>query len=224
MKKKRIRPLDRKQDISLPEAMREGTRVMRILQKVRTGDVIILSLCGLPPHPPIITPLHKSAFGVSGESTGPSFVYKDLSCPWSRAGLEPTASFNCNSYALGSRVGLSPGDWIEGEPTDLSMATNPMAILLSAYFRTIKILNPKEVDRLPGDSGLREDDIVSFTREHARWGTLHDHSGRIKRIKDDNWMVSKFGTGRLLASPIAEALRHYPETENIRIYRFRKNT
>jgi hypothetical protein len=176
----------------------------------------------MPPHVPITSSLLELIFGDPAQYHGEAFVLREPKDIWTKVGQQPTAGFNCHAYALGERIGLTPADWVEGEPTDLSMDTNPMEILLSVYFETIAILPVSEAHTLAHEQELQRGDIISFVRNRPYWGIVHGHSGRVIRVNDANWMASKLKTGRLLAIPILEALQLYPQTQRIQIYRFQK--
>jgi hypothetical protein len=194
--------------------------VRRTLQKVEGNKVVLLHIEQLPPHPPITSPVLQLAFGDPSEYEGAGFILEDGS-EWSRVGQEPTSSFNCHAYSLGERVGLTPTDWVEGEPTDLSLDTNPAEILLTTYFKRRRALRVNQYDSLIHDLALREGDVLSFTYKVPFWGIVHLHSGRIQKVNRQNWMASKLRTGRLLVTPIPDVLWLYPETQTIHAYRLR---
>ena len=221
MGRKPPRPLNRADDrplSSMPDRrLNTPISIERVLQRAGIQEVILLRIKSLPPLDSITSPLQPLVFGSPAEYRGPSFILQENNA-WSKAGQKPTAEFNCHAYALGKRIGLTAEDWVEGEPTNLSEDTNPMEILLSVYFRRIMALSVSQIDSL---SQAKEGDIISFTLERLYGGTTHLHSGRIKVVNGQNWMASKFRTGRLLVTPIEEALRVYPTTQKICIYRFR---
>jgi hypothetical protein len=194
--------------------------IERVLQRTRGQKVILLHVKQIPPLVPVPGPLQPLVFGDPTQYQGSAFILQEDN-KWSKAGKEPTAGFNCHAYALGERVGLTPEDWVEGEPTNLSENTNPMEALLSVYCRHMKTLPASQADLLSQDSHLKEGDIVSFVLGILCERVNHLHSGRIKLVNGENWMASKFRAGRLLVTPISEALQVYPITEKICIYRFR---
>ena len=223
MKKKGLQPLNRRNDRTLP-SIRDAHNILvkRVLQTIEGKRVILLHIEQLPPHVPITNPLLQLVFGDPLQYEGLGFILEDDS-EWSRIGQEPTPRFNCHAYSLGERVGLTAEDWLEGEPTNLSLDTNPTQILLSVYFRRRRTFDVAQAEVLTQNPGLREGDIISFTHERPNWGIVHEHSGRIRQVNGENWMASKFKTGRLLVTPIIDALQIYPDTRTIHVYRFRGN-
>ncbi|MEK7583691.1 MAG: hypothetical protein AAB490_00465 [Patescibacteria group bacterium] len=221
MKKTELRPLDRRHDILLPSALSShNILVRRVQQWVKGKKVILFKIDRLPPHVPITSPLLELIFGDPTQYTGPSFILEERT-EWVEVGKQPAARFNCHAYSLGERVGLTPEDWVEGEPTDLSMDTNPMQILLSAYFTPFRTLDVAHAHSLVHDQGLREGDVISFTYERPYWGIVHQHSGRVMHVNSENWLTSKFQVGRLIVTSIKDALEFYPDTRKVRVYRFR---
>ena len=220
MKRKLPRPLDRTRDemLGIVDA-RFGVQVRRIKQRVHGRDVILCRMETPMPQVPITKPLHHLIYESSEQYQGPAFI-PEISDEWTRTWQHSVPIFNCHAYSLGTRVGLAPNDWVEGEPTDLSMNTNPTAILLAAYFRQIRTLETAQVAKLVEDQRLCEGDIISFTRERNYWGTVHEHSGKVLKVEGKNWMMSKFMAGRLLVTPIADALELYPKARTLRAYRF----
>lgn len=217
----RIRPLDRRDYRTLPSVFWSGTVVKRVEQRVKKTTVVLFRI----ERTPNITPVPDSKpelhlmLGNPDLYRGKGFILHDGN-RWSEVGREPTASFNCHTYSLGERIGLTPEDWVEGEPTNLSLDTSPMEILLSVYFKLQKTLKCSEASSLISDPDLQAGDIVSFTYTRSHWGVCHLHSGQVKLVNGENWLASKFYIGRLVVTPIAEALSHYPQATAIRIYRF----
>ena len=220
MNRKLPRPLDRTRDKILDIVVaRFGIRVERVKQQVSGHSVILLHIEKPMPHVPITTPLLQLIFGNPEQYEGPAFI-PEASDEWTSAWQNSAPVFNCHAYSLGGRVGLTPRDWVEGEPTDLSMYTHPTAVLLNAYFRKIWTLDVTQGTNLAEDQRLHEGDVISFTRERNFWGTVHEHSGKVVKVRGKNWMMSKFVAGRLLVTLIADALELYPKTQTLRAYRF----
>ena len=222
MGRKPPRPMNRANDqriSSMPDLRHDLLPIERVMQWAGNQRIVLLHIKSLPPPNPISSPLQPLIFGDPAQYQGSSFILKENN-KWSKAGQEPTAGFNCHAYSLGERVGLTPQDWVEGEPTNLSEDTNPMEILLSVYCRLVGKQPVSQIDLLPH---VREGDIICFTIEQLYGGVNYLHSGRIRVVNGQNWMASKFRTGRLLVTPIQEALQVYPTTQKICIYRFRNS-
>jgi hypothetical protein len=221
VKKKRLRPLDRTRDQPLDTVLSvHGVPIHRFMQRAGNEEIILFHVERLGPIPPIAHPLMELIFGDPANYSGSAYIPQGDD-PWVVAGQKITADFNCHSFSLGERIGLTPRDWVEGEPTNLSNDTNPTALLLSVYFRQTRLLEPTQVEKLVRDHGLREGDIISFTYDRPYWGTVHGHSGRIRTVGNENHLRSKFQTGRLADTTIAQALELYPEATTVRVYRFR---
>jgi hypothetical protein len=192
-----------------------------VAQRVKNKEVILFQIEKILKLGPIDDPRFQLVLGNPALYTGSGFILKEPDNPWTQIGQEPTSSFNCHTYSLGDRIGLTPQDWVEGEPTNLSMDTNPMEILLSIYFTILRTLKADEINSLHLDSDLRENDIISFTYKRFDWGIVHQHSGIIRRVNGENWLASKFRLGRLVVTPISEALSYYPQVTKILVYRLK---
>ena len=226
MRKKKIAPMDRTRDQVLTERFMSpycNLPIERILQWVRGQRVILCRIRGKAAIPTCSHPLGKLAAEDASRYHGRAFVLKEPWNRWTELGQEPTASFNCHSYSFGDRVGITPEDWVEGEWTDMALNTNPAEILFSAYFKPIKVLPPCAGSSLVFDRTLKDGDVISFTKQRLGWGTNYMHSGIVQCLGEENWLVSKFSSGRLIAAPIPEIAEVYLECglERIGVHRFR---
>jgi hypothetical protein len=221
MKLRRFVPLDRTKDQTISEMTARGVTIRRTLQRVGTEKLIIIHREHLLPIDSAETNLHHLIFGDPSRYEGSGNIYSDPDDEWTAKGAEMDPRFNCAAFALGEKVGLTPNDWIEGEPTDISEDTNPAEILLKAYFKPIKIVDAtlNAVAPLASDPQIWHDDVVSYTLHRPKWGIVHRHMGKIKIVDNENWLISKFAQSRIVVLPLTEVLQIFPDVEKVRIYR-----
>ena len=106
---------------------------------------------------------------------GPVVEIQDEGWQWCNS--DPR-DFNCHAVAIGSGVGLTPNDWLEGSASSSTLNVNPAQVLLDAYF--VECID------------LKDNDI--FVLRDSKTGNL-SHSGFIRIVDGVSWAVSKFGEG-----------------------------
>lgn len=167
---------------------------------------------------------HKSgtALGPEGDYDWPALlshlnsgvvteVYEP-NCEWSAA---PSMNFNCHALAVGSRIGISPSDWLEGIASDATMSRNPTEILLNRYFEQLRTEEP---DHAGSYFDAREDDVVVLCDSASRHFI---HSATIKSVEGELVAVSKFGEGPILSTSLSLLMKFYAnQFDEVHWYRF----
>jgi hypothetical protein len=219
--------MDRALDETLsPYTTKEQKQIQRSLHKIGGKKVVILHDLNPVPEPQILHPMDNLVFGDPIRFLGEGFIFHEAGNPWAETGILVTNSFNCHAFALGERVGLTPRDWISSVASDATLNTNPMQILLDAYFEEVMgaDYDPMAAMRLAEETSLKEDDVISFSCPAPGKNDLfHLHSGRITRVEDEWWIAGKAGAGRIIVAPILNTLMYYPRLKipgKIRVYRF----
>lgn len=106
----------------------------------------------------------------------PVIPLEDNNWTWSQAC--PT-NFNCHALAIGSQVGLTPDDWLEGSASLVTLHVNPAQLILDRCFQEV-------------DSQVNDDDVVVL--RDTKLDNLV-HSGFLKTLDGTQYVVSKFGEG-----------------------------
>ncbi len=111
----------------------------------------------------------------------------------------PESNFNCHAFAIGSSVGLTPNDWVEGMASPLTLHANPADLLLRSFF--IPTTTIDRTDRSGYESGKESIDNDVFVIHDSRFNHLR-HSGFIKWVDGQPMAVSKFGEGPILITTL----------------------
>jgi hypothetical protein len=136
---------------------------------------------------------------------GPVLEFEDNDWAWCQA--DP-CNFNCHSLAIGSAVGLTPDDWLEGFASESTLYANPTQILLDSFYERI-------------DNEESENDV--FVLADSKTGKLF-HSGFLRNIDGIPFAVSKFGEGPVLATSFTLiSLVFGMSFDEVRWYRLREN-
>lgn len=157
------------------------------------------------------------------------FLLNEPNNPWTKAGGGVGPSFNCHSYAVGERLGLTPNDWLEGSPSPLTDDTNPLDIILKNSFQIVKnySLESDMLNDFPNDTQILAGDIVTIimTSRNAvrRTNVDYIHSGRVTKVRGKNWVSSKFGEGPILVTPLSAIIKEYQGQFNrMSVYRLKQ--
>lgn len=126
---------------------------------------------------------------------GPVVELEPSEWVWSRA---PLQDFNCHALAVGSSVGLTPTDWLEGKASAQTLHENPTRLLLDQFFLPMATQNSGETPLSPPDA-VEENDV--FVLRDSRSDHLI-HSGFIKWIEEEPLAISKFGEGPILITTL----------------------
>lgn len=192
---------------NLVPVIREGRRIGRSASFVDSQPVVVFqksgsALCADDDYdwPDLLTSL----------DCGPVVELEQSDWPWSR---EAAVNFNCHAMAIGSNVGISPRDWLEGVASDATMHRNPTAIILRRFFELTAVRQPNS----PQPDQVREDDVFVFYNA----ATDHFiHSGFIRCLDGVPVAVSKFGEGPILLTSLQLIGRFYSgQYDQIRWYR-----
>jgi hypothetical protein len=218
-KQKRFPPLDRTRDQELSTMESEGVVYRRTLNRVGSHKIIILhkdERRSVEPFRPV-TAFHHLAVGDASQGMNAGVPFEIPGDPWSEAGASGNHRFNCLTYALGDRVGLTPDDWIEGIREVITDWTNPMETLLALYFKQIKVMDVslREMLALTDSQFLQDDDIYSMEGRLKTYGRVVYHAGRICKLSGENYLVSKIGEARLVITPLHVPLSVYPRIYGI---------
>ena len=136
----------------------------------------------------------------------------DPTTEWSAA---PSMNFNCHALAIGSRVGISPSDWLEGIASDATMNQNPTELLLNRYFDQLRIEEP---DHAGSYFDAQEGDIVVLCDSASQHFI---HSATIRFVDGEMVAVSKFGEGPILSTSLELLTKFYAnQFDEVRWYRF----
>ncbi len=142
---------------------------------------------------------------------GPVIELEPSDWSWSS---ETATNFNCHAMAIGSRVGVSPQDWLEGIASDATLDQNPTAIILGRFFHLTSIVEPT---LLRPDSVLEDDIFVFYNAADQHFV----HSGFTRFIDGQLVAISKFGEGPILLTSLELIGRFYEgEYDEIRWYRY----
>ncbi len=143
---------------------------------------------------------------------------------WSRA---DQARFNCHTLAIGSQVGLTPEDWLEGSRSRWTADLNPAQLLLDHFFEPLdcgrshlsESAEPWEISanggqgsRAPVENiasqaeGWCDDDVLVWQDPGS--GNLI-HSGFVRWLDGHLIVVSKWGEGPILLTSLDVLTRFY---------------
>lgn len=144
---------------------------------------------------------------------GPVLELERNDWPWSN---ECAVNFNCHAMAIGSGIGVTPADWLEGIASPATLGENPTDLILKSYFQLLRISSPT-ADKEEGD--LLQDDDVFVLRNTT--DAHYIHSGFVKFIDGDLIAISKFGEGPILLTSVELIKKFYwGKYDEIRWYRF----
>lgn len=159
---------------------------------------------------------------------------------WSRA---DQARFNCHTLAIGSQVGLTPDDWLEGSRSRWTADLNPAQLLLDHFFEPLiggrgslsELAAPLDLLATDGRDqpsraggfvrhreGLHDDDVLVW--QEPSTGNLI-HSGFVRWIDGHLIVVSKWGEGPILLTSLEVLTRFYQgQSQTMLAYRRRPNS
>ena len=151
---------------------------------------------------------------LSGFDLGPVVELERSTWQWSKGAA---TNFNCHAMAIGSHVGLSPQDWLEGIGSPATLDHNPARILLDNFFQHVETVGPGQE---PTHSIEENEIFVCYESSSDHF----IHSGFIKRVDDRLVAVSKFGEGPILLTSLdlIQAFYH-AKFDQVRWYRFQGN-
>jgi hypothetical protein len=203
-KSQHLPPLDRSKDRPLAPMVVSGVTFRRTEQTLRGVHFVILHKTQHFFSTNSISSQHLAGFLLGG-----NLLCSDDGNPW----CSPKAllTFNCHAFALGDRAGLTPQDWVEGEPGALTEGANPMAVLVSYYLTPYKKLSkdPREIAELASDPGINEGDVIAFMRIDAGDQVVFVHSGKMVKVEGENWVISKLGERPVSTLPIKNLAAAY---------------
>ena len=134
---------------------------------------------------------------------GPVVELNDNDWVWCGADVR---DFNCHAMAIGSGVGLTPQDWLEGFASEATLQFNPAQVILDAFYE-------------PVNSALQENDV--FVLLDSTTGHL-THSGILRWVDGNAVAISKFGEGPVLMTSFALIAYVYSRVfDEVRWYRRR---
>ena len=189
---------------------------------VQQGHAIRRSASLVDEQPVVLFHKFGTALGPEGDYDWPA-ILAQLNCGevsqlddpewlWS---TEPSMNFNCHALAIGSRVGVTPSDWLEGIASDATLNQNPTAILLNRYFDKLRV---EEADHAGAFFDAREDDVVVLCDSKSQH---YIHSAIIKFIDGEIVAVSKFGEGPILVTGFELLTRFYTgQFDEVHWYRY----
>ncbi|MEM7561141.1 MAG: hypothetical protein AAF394_18615 [Planctomycetota bacterium] len=145
---------------------------------------------------------------------GPVLELEESSWAWSSA---PSSDFNCHAMAIGSRLGLTPRDWLEGVASAATLDENPTRILLEHFFEPLAPTQNSHATLC-----LLSDDVF------VCYNTAKDqfiHSGFIKLVNQETVAISKFGEGPILLTSLA-LIKHFyhGKFDQLLWYRFNEHS
>lgn len=118
-----------------------------------------------------------------GLELGPVCELFDENWSWCQANPR---NFNCHAMAIGSAVGITPNDWLEGQASDSTSNSNPVGILLNEFYS-------------PATGEILDNDVFVFRN------SLTDHfvhSGFVRYIDDQLMAISKFGEAEIFVTTL----------------------
>jgi len=111
---------------------------------------------------------------------------------------------------------------LEGSSSFLTNGTNPLEIILKGSFRSIKKYGPGKHAIFQNDTDILAGDFVSLNSSFKAEAS-YIHSGRIIKINNTNWIVSKFGEGPLLVNPLSTIEKEFwNQFFEVEVFRFKK--
>lgn len=198
-------------------------RFQRLIPVNRQGVDFERSACVIAEKPLVV--FHKQGKSLAPASShnwpeilsyldcGPVLELEESSWVWSSA---PSSDFNCHAMAIGSRLGLTPRDWLEGVASAATLNENPTQILLEHFFEPLAPLQSLAAQ------SLQSDDVF------VCYNTAKDqfiHSGFIKLINQEAVAISKFGEGPILLTSLA-LIKHFyhGKFDQLHWYRFNERS
>lgn len=196
----------------------------RLIPVNRQGADFERSACVIAEKPMVV--FHKQGKSLAPASShswpeilsyldcGPVLELEESSWAWSSA---PSSDFNCHAMAIGSRLGLTPRDWLEGVASAATLNENPTRILLEHFFKPLAPLQNSHAAK-----SLQSDDVF------VCYNTAKDqfiHSGFIKQVNQETVAISKFGEGPILLTSLA-LIKHFyhGKFDQLLWYRFKEHS
>lgn len=143
---------------------------------------------------------------------GPVVELDDNDWTWAQ---QPAVNFNCHAMAIGSQVGLTPQDWLEGVASSATLDENPTELLLDRYYDLLqKLPTIAETDFLD----IQENDVfVCYDTKHSHF----IHSGFVRSVDGQMYAISKFGEGPILLTSLELIEAFYAgKYDEVRWYRY----
>ena len=144
---------------------------------------------------------------------GPVIELEESEWSWSQ---QPSVNFNCHAMAIGSRIGLTPQDWLEGVASSATQDVNPTEMILDCFFdlqQTAGSISETQFD------DVVEDDVFVFCDSK---NSHFIHSGFVREVDGNLIAISKFGEGPILLTSLDLIEKFYAgKFDMIRWFRFR---
>lgn len=187
----------------------DGEKIQRSVSLVSDRSMVLLQKNGKSLSPDCT---HDWSDLLSMLNCGPVVELEPNDWPWSS---ECATNFNCHAMAIGSGIGVSPTDWLEGIASPATLGENPTELILQHYFRLLHTVSPESDERL---EGLQDDDVFVL-RDSAE--SHYIHSGFVKLVDGEPVAISKFGEGPILLTSVELILKFYwGKYDEILWYRF----
>lgn len=110
-------------------------------------------------------------------------------------GWSANSNFNCHTFAIGAKLGLTSNDWLEGISSSLTFGLNPARLLLERYFQPTISVRRTEKNGFESSKLVNEQDVFVLKDTHSNRLV---HSGIVKWVDDQPMAISKFGEGPIL--------------------------
>lgn len=144
---------------------------------------------------------------------GPVVELESLDWAWSQ---QSPINFNCHALAIGSVIGVTPNDWLEGVASPATLDQNPVELILDQYFDLLSIRSCRDQVSF---SEMMEDDAFVFCNSYD---SHFIHSGFVKIVENQVVAISKFGEGPILMTSMELIRKFYSGKFNeVRWYRFK---
>lgn len=186
-----------------------GGEVQRHLVSIDGLTIVLLSKS----HPILRPSLSTDAWKRFANESELPVELAELVDQWNRS---LRFSYNCHLLAIGSAVGLTTSDWVEGSAGRHTLLQNPAHDLLKTFFERVSS------DPSCDCAAPQHDDVIVI-----RSSTSGDlvHSGRIWKRDSKTFVVSKIGEHPVAATSLAALETLYGTDEQvIEIYRRRAST
>lgn len=135
---------------------------------------------------------------------------------------EQLTTFNCATFALGEKIGLTRSDWLETVSTDWTNDTCPTQVVLDCFYTIHAVYSADDLDcrTLDTSDGLNTGDIITFVkRGHS---VNHIHLCLVQKVGKRNLLIGKLTTGPIVSGTFCATFQHYRVLfDEVRIYRER---